>query len=96
MQRLQELEQTVKHERHKYNLKLLALQKEREIDNQRLEQELKLKEQEIEIREETSRYQQRLPRLMKRTPQHQLEIHHRAFPLECQAFLIPQWYCLKP
>ena len=59
MQRLRELEQTIERERHEYSLKLLALQKEKEINNQRLEQELKLKEQEAEIREEKSRHQQR-------------------------------------
>ena len=61
-QRLRELELTAERERHEYSLKLLVLQKESEIANQRLEHESKLRKQEADIEEE-GRDQQRLQKV---------------------------------
>ena len=68
MQRLQELEQTIERERHEYSLKLPALHKEREIDNQRLEQELNLNNKKLQSEKRRADINRDYKSLMKRAP----------------------------
>ena len=64
--RIQELEETLEHERNKHKLKMLELQKEAELMKQRMEQQLQLREHEATIKGEEIMYMQQLQKTKKK------------------------------